>query len=175
MKRFYLKFRVMLMTFALGLSGVFLFNDSLKTDKKITVNLPQTESAEVIEIITKRNWRGFEVTGHGCGGRNEYGGECSATGYVNENFEGVSVSNCGYQNLKNLNREIELRIKKSVRIFENTQNEKLGSRRIVLERIFNNERFFDVILNDGSMRLKIITAKKIDLLNDFEQWEELRD
>jgi hypothetical protein len=165
----------MLMTFAFGLASVFMLSGSLKNEDEIVINLPQNESAEIIEIITKRNWRGFEATGHGCGGRNEYGSGCSFTGYANENFEGVSVSNCGYQNSKSLNREIELRIKDSVKVLEKTDNKQRGTKRIVLENREGNDEWFDIIISDGSLRLKIITARKLRLLDDFEYWEKLAD
>jgi hypothetical protein len=163
------------MTFAFGLASVFMLSGSLKDEREIKVNLPQTESAEVFEIITKRNWRGFEETGHGCGGQNKYGSECSDTGYANASFEHVSVSNCGYGSIKELNFEIELRVKESVKVLENVEDKRHSTRRIVLESNSGDEKWFDIIITDGSLRLKIITARKLELLNDFEQWEKVRD
>ncbi len=53
MKRYYSKFRIMLMTFALGLASVFIFNGSLNFSDEIYVNLPKTEYGEVIVIFPK--------------------------------------------------------------------------------------------------------------------------
>ena len=67
MKRFYLKVRIGLMTFALGLASVFVINGSLQFLDEVTVNLPETESGEVIVIHSKypdEVWWG----GGGCGG-----------------------------------------------------------------------------------------------------------
>ncbi len=44
MKRFYSQFRIMLITFALGLASVFVFNGSLQLSDEVTVQLPKTES-----------------------------------------------------------------------------------------------------------------------------------
>ncbi|MGI8786417.1 MAG: hypothetical protein ACR2HG_01465 [Pyrinomonadaceae bacterium] len=54
MKRFYFKFRIMLMTFALGLASVFVFNGSLKYSDEVFVNLPKVESDSVIFITPKK-------------------------------------------------------------------------------------------------------------------------
>ena len=51
MKRFYSKFRIGLITFAFGLAGVFMFNGSLQSSDEISVNLPKTESGEIIVVM----------------------------------------------------------------------------------------------------------------------------
>lgn len=51
MKRFYLKSRIALMTFALGLASVFVFNGSLKFPDEIQVNLPEVESESPIIVF----------------------------------------------------------------------------------------------------------------------------
>jgi hypothetical protein len=43
MKKFYSKFRVGLMTFAIGLASVFVLNGSLKFSEEIPVNLPKVK------------------------------------------------------------------------------------------------------------------------------------
>ena len=53
MKRFYSKFRIGLMTFALGLASVFVMNGSLQFSDEVTVNLPETKSESVILIYPK--------------------------------------------------------------------------------------------------------------------------
>ncbi len=43
MKRFYYQFRIMLMTFALGLASVFVFTGSLKYSNEVGVDLPKVD------------------------------------------------------------------------------------------------------------------------------------
>lgn len=43
----------MLMTFALGLASVFVYNSSLKYAEEIPVNLPEIESASPIFVFPK--------------------------------------------------------------------------------------------------------------------------
>lgn len=51
MKRFYSQSRIMLMTFALGLAIVFMSNGSLQFSDEILVNLPKTESENVLIVF----------------------------------------------------------------------------------------------------------------------------
>lgn len=53
MKRFYSKFRIALMTFALGLASVFIMNGSLQFSDEVLVNLPETESGEILIVYPK--------------------------------------------------------------------------------------------------------------------------
>ena len=50
MKRFYLRFRIMLMTFALGLASVFVFGGSLKYSDEIYVDLPKLQTEKIIIV-----------------------------------------------------------------------------------------------------------------------------
>ncbi len=63
MKRFYSKFRIGLMTFALGLASVFISDGSLYSDK-IYVDLPKTNSGEIIIIFPRYG----ELPSTGAGG-----------------------------------------------------------------------------------------------------------
>lgn len=54
MKRFYIRFRIMLMTLAFGLASVFMFNGSLKESDEIKVELPKVQSDPVIFITPKK-------------------------------------------------------------------------------------------------------------------------
>lgn len=42
-------------------------------------------------VITKRNWKGFELFGHGCGARNSYGGENTITAYETAILNGFQL------------------------------------------------------------------------------------
>lgn len=50
MKKFYLRFRILLITFTVGLASVFMMNGSLQTSDEIFVNLPQIESDSPIVV-----------------------------------------------------------------------------------------------------------------------------
>lgn len=51
--KLYKRFRIILLTFALGLASVFVFNGSLKTSIEIYVDVPKTETGEVIVVFPK--------------------------------------------------------------------------------------------------------------------------
>jgi hypothetical protein len=53
MKKFYSKFRIALMTFALGLASVFVMNGSLQFSDEVQVNLPKTKSGEILIVYPK--------------------------------------------------------------------------------------------------------------------------
>ena len=53
MRKYYSRFRILLMTFTLGLASVFAFNGSLKFSDEILVNLPETESGDVVIVFPK--------------------------------------------------------------------------------------------------------------------------
>jgi hypothetical protein len=175
MKRFYSKFKILLMTFVFGLASVFVWNGSLTKENKIFVQLPQTESDSVFYINTKRNWQGFEVVGHGCGGRNIYGGEGSGTGYQNASFERVSVNYSGYDNPQDLKREINLRIKDSVNILANTESKDFKKKHIILERMWDDEKRIDIITFESPKLMKIVSSKSLELTNDFLNWEKSKN
>ncbi len=54
MRKFYFRFRILLMTFALGLASVFFFYGSLKESDEIKVELPKVQSDSVIFVTPKR-------------------------------------------------------------------------------------------------------------------------
>jgi hypothetical protein len=53
MKRFYLRFRITLMTFALGLASVFVFSGTLQNSDETPVDLPKTETAKTLVVFPK--------------------------------------------------------------------------------------------------------------------------
>lgn len=53
MKRFYSRFRIMLMTFAFGLASVFVSNGSLSSSNEVPVILPKTDSGDVIVVFPR--------------------------------------------------------------------------------------------------------------------------
>ena len=53
MKRFYSRFRILLMTFALGMASVFEFHDTLKFSNEVQVNLPKTATGDLIVVFPK--------------------------------------------------------------------------------------------------------------------------
>jgi hypothetical protein len=66
MKRFYTQFRIMVMTFALGLASFHLFNGSLISTDEIQINLPEAQSDSVIFIKpTKSICSNPFISGHG--------------------------------------------------------------------------------------------------------------
>ena len=69
MKRIYSKFRICLMTFALGLASVFILNGSLQFSDEVPVNLPKTESGDV-QIVFPRYENEMPYGGGAGGGRN---------------------------------------------------------------------------------------------------------
>ena len=64
MKRFYPKFRISLMTFAIGLANVFMFNSSLQISIEVSVNLPEVQSDAIIFIKPTKKIC-IEYGGHG--------------------------------------------------------------------------------------------------------------
>lgn len=65
MKRTYSKFRIALMTFALGLASVFVSNGSLQLSDEIPVNLPETKSENVLIVLPLcRSEMPYSVGGH---------------------------------------------------------------------------------------------------------------
>lgn len=53
MKKNYSRFRIMLMTFTLGLASVFAFHGTLKLSDEVFVNTPKTETGDVIVIFPR--------------------------------------------------------------------------------------------------------------------------
>ena len=168
MKRYYLRFRFMLMTFALGLASVFAFDGSLKFSDEVYVELPEVQSESVFNIITKRNWNGFEPVGVGCGGRNIYGGQGSVVAYQNNSFRNASVSASSYGKAKDAAREIEQRIKDADKVLELTEKSK--HKRVVLESKRNGKIWVDILEYTGGKRIDIITASTLELALEFEKW-----
>jgi hypothetical protein len=53
MKKYYFRLRVLLMTFALGLVSVFVFNKSLNYLYEVPINSPKVQAAKIIVISPK--------------------------------------------------------------------------------------------------------------------------
>lgn len=67
MKKHYLRFRIFLMTLALGLASVFFMNGSLQFSEEVLVEFPQTSSGETLVVFPRY---GDEIPvrqGSGCG------------------------------------------------------------------------------------------------------------
>ena len=58
----------MLLTFAFGLASVFMLNNSLQFSDEVPVNLPQTESGEIIVVLPETSCRMFHPGGGGGSG-----------------------------------------------------------------------------------------------------------
>ncbi|MDQ3322487.1 MAG: hypothetical protein M3525_08685 [Acidobacteriota bacterium] len=65
MKRFYYQFRIMLITFALGLASVFAYYNTWKFSDEIYVNLPETASGEVIVVFPRCRFQIPDTEGGG--------------------------------------------------------------------------------------------------------------
>ena len=163
----------MLMTFALGLASVFAFNSSLKSSDEVFVDLPKAHSESVFNIITKRNWNGFEAVGVGCGGRNIYGGQVSVTAYQTNSFMNASVSTSSYGRAKDAAREIEQRIKDADKILELTEKSK--HKRVVLESKSNGKIWVDILEYTGGKSIDITTASTLEVALEFEKWNNSRN
>ena len=169
MKRFYSKFRIGLMTFALGLASVFVFKGTVQLSDEIPVDLPQVQSSEVFEIITKENWKGFVFVGHGCGGRNKYGAESSVTGYRTSDWKYVSVYNSGYETKKDAEKEILLRINEASKIIEYKKH------KIILEYQEGKVKRIDLIKYDGRTGIEVVSSNSLELITEFEKREEIEN
>ncbi len=149
------RFRVFMLTLALGIASVGFASWFERFVSEVQVDLPQTQSAEIYEIITKRNWIGFEEIGHGCGGRNRYGAESSVTGYQTADFRKVSLHTGGYDNRRDALREVRLRIIEAKIIIndsaaaKNTQHEP-WTRRVAIEANNKGKSSFEIIRYDGN-------------------------
>lgn len=82
----------MLVTIAIGLASVSYFRWISENLIYVGVDLPEMESDYGTFVITKRNWKGFELFGHGWGGRNSYGGENTITAYETGDCKRVSYT-----------------------------------------------------------------------------------
>jgi hypothetical protein len=173
MPKIYSKVRIMLMTFALGLGSVNFFNWYFINKDEIAVNLPKTQSASVFEVITKRNWKGFESVGVGCGGRNIYGGESTAAGYRTNDLRSITVSTSSYDSKKEIKAEINQRIKNAIKVLESA--EKSGRQKIILENEENDKKWVDIIEYNGGNYAEIISAPTLELAFEFEELQKLKD
>ncbi len=66
MKRFYSKFRIALITFALGSASVFMFQGALYSDAA-SVDLPHTNSGEIIVVFPRYEHEMPKGVGGGAG------------------------------------------------------------------------------------------------------------
>jgi len=72
MKRYYLRFRIMLMTFALGLASIGFFNLLTKYLNEISVNLPKVESDSPIFVFPRERKKMPYGGGSPCCDSNNY-------------------------------------------------------------------------------------------------------
>jgi hypothetical protein len=156
----------MLMTFALGLASVFVFNDSLQYSDEVLVNLPQVKSISVFEIITKENWKGFRPIGQGCDGTNKYDGETWVTAYQTNDWKNVSIGGSSHDTARETTTEFNSRIKDAFRVLE------ISKKRAVIENKHEGEEWIDIIFFEDRKSLRIITASKLETAIEFEKWHK---
>lgn len=169
MKLFYSRFRIGLMTFALGLASVFMMNGSLQHSDEVKVILPKVESSSVIEIITDEKWEGFETVGHACGGRTKYGGESSSTGYRTSDMRLVSISTSSYNNARGAKREFNSRARDAANILE------IDNKRVVLEYMEDEVNYYEIVFFTDRNSLGIINSRRLETAVEFENWEKTRN
>ena len=170
MKKLYFRFRVLMMTFALGLASVFMFNGSLQFSDEIYVNSPHIQSeTPLIVIPTEANFIsnnvGIMIT-RGCG----FNGSSGTTWHMPSGklSEGVI---CG-ENNKESKKEFHKLLAKS-KIIERVENVKnrrgqIGER-IVLVVTEKHEKRAEIIwYNDGKC-YNYISAPTLELVLDFEK------
>lgn len=165
MKRFYFQFRIMLMTFALGLASVFVFNGSLKYSDEVLVNLPKVKSSSVFEIITKENWKGYQFVGQGCGGINKYEGQTWVTAYRTNDWKRVSIGGSSHETAKETINEFNSRIRDASKVLE------ISKKRAVIENKREANKWIDIIYFENRKSLRIITAPQLEMAIEFEKWE----
>ncbi|HXH69954.1 MAG TPA: hypothetical protein VNI60_06350 [Pyrinomonadaceae bacterium] len=166
MKRFYSQFRIMLMTFALGLASVFLSNGSLKYSDEVSVNLPRVKSSSVFEIITKENWKGYQFVGQGCGGTNQYEGETWVTAYRTNDWKSVSIGGSSHDTAKETTNEFNSRIRDAFKILE------ISKKRAIIENKKEGDEWIDIIYFEDRKSLRIITASELETAVKFESWKK---
>ncbi len=168
----------MLLTLALGMASSNFYNWFSEYSSGIEVNLPVMASGNGTFIITGRNWGGFELYGHGCGGRNSYGGETTITAYEAGDFRRVSVESSYQETSAKARKELESRIKDAATVISVSETVRSNIRkrlkRVVLSGKADSEEWFDIIVYEGGKGIKIITAKTLELALEFEQWEKTR-
>lgn len=184
MKRLHRKFRIALITLALGLASVDFMNwldDYWNTPR---VELPQVENGSLLEVLIIDEYTGrnnvfdikdanaFSPIGHGCGGRNEYGGESSGTGYKAYNRQNIGTFSSGYDDGKSAKLELDLRIKAALEILEDNQNSKSKKQHTVLKTEDNKVEIIDY---DGKGLIETERAPSLKLLREFEEWKKYRN
>lgn len=184
MKKQYLRVRIALLTLALGLASVNFFNWANDYFGKPPIELPRIENVSPIEvfIINRRignnnvfnikDRNAFSATGHGCGGKNKYGGESSVTAYNAYNWQTVGTNTIYYDNIKDAKREFNLRTQEALQILEPTRffgKKRKNKQRIVLE---NEHKWIDIVIYDSNHCLDIISAPSLKLALEFEEWDK---
>ncbi len=170
MKKLYFRFRILLMTFALGLASVFMFDGSLKSSNEIPVNLPKVQSESPIIVFPKEaglilNSVGITVT-RGCG----FNGSNGTTWHMPSGklSEGV---NCG-ENNKETKKEFQELLAKS-EIIERVKNVKNRrgetGERIVVEVKDKNEKPAEILWYDGGKCYLYIKAPTLEFALEFEK------
>ena len=166
MRRFYLKCRIALITFTLGVASVFMLNGSLYFSDEVPVNLPQVKSSSVFEIITKENWKGFNFVGHACGGRNKHDGESWVSGYRTNDWKKISISGSSHEKANGAKKEFSLRIANAFKVLES------GKSRIIVENQEDENKWIDLIKYENKKSLVIINSPTLELALEFEKWRE---
>ena len=188
------------MTLALGLASVSFFNSLDDYLTEIPVDLPKVKFGSPIFVFPREHRKmrlgggagggsskttfdindknAFVLTGHGCGGRDIYGGEGSASGYRSYDGQTLSTDIAGYGSVKNAKRVMNQRLHEASTVLEFItifdKKTITRKRRAVLE--FDSEKkIIRISTYDGSNSISTINAPTLKLALEFEKWEELQN
>lgn len=176
MKRFYLKFRIALMTLAIGLANVWFFNEVFGD---IPIDLPKTQSGKTIilsdkaedkfleEIYSKLKEGEFEAIAHGCG--NGY-----STAYVSYDRKKAGDSVKSFGDFSKARKEFDAEISKAKNIIkplhETIRNEKKVSR-IILTYKFEEKEYVKILwIADNDKSYRMINAPDLKTVLEFETY-----
>lgn len=180
MKRFYLRFRVVLITLALGLASVSFFNWFSDYWNEVSVELPKVASGSPIYVFPayeKEIGKKFEFNGQGIG-NTVLGGWFSGRRYKSSDGQIIFKEIIRHKNAKNTQREINWSIKKATKVLESQtisdENSKSNEKRIILE-YGKEKKSFEILKYDGEKTIRVIAAPSLELALEFEKWWESLD
>ena len=188
MKRFYSKFRIGLITFALGLASVWLFgfkeesksfspsNVSVSDSKYENVKIPVTstksigkhfgtreftDEKECIKIIKRRCENGYR----------EIYSLLKADGTALKEYENKIISGFYYVDPQEF--ELDIAGNEIIERIENFKNDFIKGTRIILKNRNgkNGKEFYEILLYDGKESLYYISAPNLEIALEFEEWQ----
>lgn len=171
MPSYRLKLRVFLLALALGLALVGFIDWLDDYSKQIKIVLPEAMS-ETLVVDVNPGFIGFESIGHGCGGRDRYGGSGWVTGYRWNLTKYVSHSGSGYETRANAKRVLELRRTEASEVLEDSRSHH-PSRfpvRLILRHHDESGDSFEIINYEGKDYIEDITSRDLGLALYFEIW-----